>query len=58
MEKQCLWETVQEMVQLGLVAGSSGNASMRLSGDKYAGTVLITPTGRSYREFVLASGVD
>lgn len=49
-EKQCLWETVQEMVQLGLVAGSSGNASMRLSGDKYAGRLLVTPIGRSYRE--------
>ena len=35
---------------MGLVSGSSGNASIRLSGDRYAGTVLITPTSRPYRE--------
>ena len=35
---------------MGLVAGSSGNASVRLSGDRYAGMVLITPTGQSYRD--------
>jgi L-fuculose-phosphate aldolase len=49
-ERHDLWETVQEMVRMGLVAGSSGNASIRLSGDRYAGTVLITPTRRPYRE--------
>ena len=34
-----------EMTREGLVAGSNGNASMRLDGE----TLLITPTGRSYR---------
>ena len=49
-ERHHLWKTVQKMVELDLVAGSSGNASMRLSGDCSTGIVLITPTSRPYRE--------
>lgn len=48
-ERHQLWETVQEMVRTGLVAGSSGNASVRLSGDRYGDAVLITPTSLPYR---------
>ena len=44
-ERKLLWEVVMELAREGLVAGSNGNASMRLDDD----TLLITPTGRSYR---------
>ncbi|MCE2462715.1 MAG: class II aldolase/adducin family protein [Dehalococcoidia bacterium] len=48
-ERQTLWEVTGEMVKQGLVAGSSGNASLRLPGDGDGGYVLITPSGRPYR---------
>jgi L-fuculose-phosphate aldolase len=47
-ERHLLWETLQEMLHHGLVAGSSGNASMRLTGDRHDGQVLITPHGLPY----------
>ena len=53
-ERQLLWEVTREMVKDGLVVGSSGNASLRLSGDRDEGLVLITPHGRPYR--LLAPG--
>ena len=49
-ERKTLWEAVTEMVQQGLVSGSSGNASMRVSGDRRVDHVLITPMGRPYRQ--------
>ena len=48
-ERKALWEITKEMVSHGLVAGSSGNASMRLSGNQDEGLVLITPINRPYR---------
>ena len=48
-ERQTIWEVTGEMVKQGLVAGSSGNASLRLPGDGDSGYVLITPSGRPYR---------
>ena len=39
-----------DMVKHGLVAGSSGNASLRLSDGGTEGLILITPWGRPYRE--------
>ena len=47
-ERQLLWQVAREMSAQGLVSGSSGNASLRLSQDGVGGLVLITPTGRSY----------
>ena len=47
-ERQVLWEVTREMVGGGLVSGSSGNTSLRLSGD--GDKVLITPSGRPYRQ--------
>lgn len=44
-ERKLLWDVVMELARVGLVAGSNGNASMRLDAE----TLLITPTGRSYR---------
>ncbi len=44
-ERKLLWEVVMELAREGLVAGSNGNASMRLDDD----TLLVTPTGTSYR---------
>ena len=49
-ERQTLWEVTGKMVGQGLVAGSSGNASLRLPGDGDMGYVLITPSGRPYRQ--------
>ena len=50
-ERQLLWEVTVEMVQQSMVAGSSGNVSMRLAGDENAGSnILITPAGRPYRQ--------
>jgi L-fuculose-phosphate aldolase len=49
-ERQLLWEVTQEMAKAGLVAGSSGNASLKLPGDRDQGLVLITPTGLPYRQ--------
>ena len=49
-ERRLLWETIGEMVKDGLVAGSSGNASLRLSGDREEGLVLITPSHRPYTQ--------
>ena len=49
-ERQLLWEVIGEMVKHGLVTGSNGNASVRLSGDRDEGLVLITPISRSYRQ--------
>ena len=55
-ERQLLWEVTREMVKYGLVAGSSGNASLRVSGNQPfqgqgdGGLVLITPTRRPYRQ--------
>lgn len=43
-EKQGLWEAVQRMAQQGLVAGTSGNGSMRLGKELLA----ITPSSRPY----------
>ena len=48
-ERRLLWEVTREMVGLGLVEGSSGNASLRLSGAGAQRFVLITPTLRPYR---------
>ena len=45
-EKQTLWAVVTEMVDRGLVSGSSGNASMRVAEN----LILITPMGRPYRQ--------
>ena len=47
-ERQLLWEITREMVQDGLVTGSSGNASLRLSGNRYEGLILITPARLPY----------
>ena len=53
-ERQLLWEVTEEMVKQGLVAGSSGNASLRLPDNgpenSDAGLVLITPMHRPYRQ--------
>ena len=49
-ERQMLWEVTREMVGQGLVSGSSGNTSLRLSGREGKGHVLITPSGRPYRQ--------
>ena len=48
-ERQTIVDVILEMVGQGLVAGSSGNASMRLPGDRGNGSVLITPARRPYR---------
>ena len=50
VERQTLLEVTREMVGARLVAGSSGNASVRLSGDSEEGLILITPARRPYRE--------
>ncbi len=44
-ERELLCNVVMELAREGLVAGSNGNASMRLDD----GTLLITPMGTSYR---------
>ncbi len=44
-ERELLCSVVMELAREGLVAGSNGNASMRLDD----GTLLITPMGTSYR---------
>ena len=49
-ERQLLWEVTREMVNHGLVAGTSGNASLCLSRAHDEGLVLITPTHRTYKE--------
>ena len=49
-ERQLLWEVIGEMVKHGLVAGSSGNASIRLSNVPDDGLVLITPSRRPYSQ--------
>ena len=49
-ERRTLWEVTREMVKEGLVMGSGGNASLRLSGARDQGLVLITPAGRPYAE--------
>lgn len=52
-ERELLWEVTREMVGLGLVDGSSGNASLRLSGAGDQRLILITPTRRHYRRLGL-----
>ena len=47
-ERKLLWDVIAELVKEGMIAGSSGNASMRLG--QGAGTLLITPAGKPYRE--------
>lgn len=49
-DRHTLWEVTRELVACGLVAGSNGNASLRLSGDQYEGNILITPAQRPYRQ--------
>ena len=49
-ERQVLWEVTAEMVGQGLVSGSSGNTSLRLTGGSDKGHILITPSGRPYRQ--------
>ena len=49
-ERQLLWELTGEMVRHDLVAGSNGNASLRLCGNQDEGLVLITPIRRPYRQ--------
>ena len=49
-DRQLLWEVTRELVGGGLVAGSNGNASLRLSGNQNGGHVLITPARRPYRQ--------
>ena len=48
-ERQLLWDVITEMVKDGMVAGSSGNASMRLPG-RSTDTLLVTPMGKPYRD--------
>ena len=50
VQRETLCQVITEMANAGLVAGSSGNASLRLSGAGGDGLVLITPTSRPYRE--------
>ena len=50
VERQILWEVTREMVGQGLVSGSNGNASLLLSGNPSEERVLITPSGRHYRQ--------
>ena len=47
-ERQELWDTMQRMAALGLVAGANGNASVRLRGEDGRDLVCIKPTGRPY----------
>ena len=49
-ERQLLWEVTREMVKYGLVAGSTGNASLRLADDGGEGPILITPFRAAYRD--------
>ena len=49
-ERQLLWEVTGEMVRDGLVAGSNGNASLRLSDGYQKGAVLMTPSRRPYKQ--------
>ncbi len=49
-ERRLLWETIDEMVKDGLVAGASGNASLRLQGGAEGALVLITPSNRPYAQ--------
>ncbi len=49
-ERQVLWEVTAEMVGQGLVSGSSGNTSLRLTGGSDKGHILITPSSRPYRQ--------
>lgn len=49
-ERRLLWEVTREMTNHGLVAGTSGNASLCLSRVQDEGLVLITPTHRPYKE--------
>ena len=50
VERKLLLEVSMEMVGHDLVVASSGNASMRLSGDYKQGVILITPSGKPYRD--------
>lgn len=50
VERKLLLEVSVEMVRHDLVVASSGNASMRLSGDHKQGVILITPSGKPYRD--------
>ena len=47
--RHLLLGVVEEMVEQGLVVGTSGNASMRITGGRHDGHVLITPSGLGYR---------
>ncbi|HIB05435.1 MAG TPA: hypothetical protein EYO18_06885 [Candidatus Marinimicrobia bacterium] len=47
-EKSQVADVAREMSRLGLVSGSSGNVSMRISSDK-PGFMAITPMGVNYR---------
>ena len=47
-ERQLLLEVTGEMVKQGLVAGSSGNASLRLVGNQGEDLILITPSRFHY----------
>ena len=49
-ERRLLWETIDEMVKDGLVAGASGNASLQLQGRAEGALVLITPSNRPYAQ--------
>ncbi len=48
-DRQLLRDVVAEMVDRGLVVGTSGNASIRVAGGSHDGHILITPSGASYR---------
>ncbi len=48
-KRQRLHDVVTEMVDQGLVVGTSGNASMRVAGGPHDGQILITPSGAPYR---------
>lgn len=47
-EKQAVAEASREIARKGLVAGSAGNVSMRLAGDRQL--LAITPSGKSYQD--------
>lgn len=47
-QKRAVVEASQRMAQLGLVAGSSGNVSMRLLPEGQRELLAITPTGKDY----------
>ena len=48
-QRHLLRDIVAEMVDHGLVVGTSGNASMRVAGGTHDGRILITPSGVPYR---------